>query len=52
MACSRAITRSRIRSSAPATTARIAKDALALFPEGESKQALVEVVDFCVARAH
>jgi octaprenyl-diphosphate synthase len=30
----------------------IAKDALALFPEGESKQALVEVVDFCVARAH
>ncbi len=30
----------------------IAKDALALFPEGESKQALVEVVDFCVARAY
>jgi octaprenyl-diphosphate synthase len=30
----------------------IAKDALALFPEGNSKQALVEVVDFCVARAH
>lgn len=30
----------------------IAKDALALFPEGGSKQALVEVVDFCVARAH
>jgi len=30
----------------------IAKDALALFPEGQSKQALVEVVDFCVARAH
>jgi octaprenyl-diphosphate synthase len=29
----------------------IAKDALALFPEGQSKQALVEVVDFCVARA-
>ena len=30
----------------------IAKDALALFPEGQSKQAIVEVVDFCVARAH
>jgi octaprenyl-diphosphate synthase len=30
----------------------IAKDALALFPEGESKGALIEVVDFCVARAH
>ncbi len=30
----------------------IAKDALALFPQGESKQALVEVVDFCVARAY
>src|SRR5579871_6068978 len=30
----------------------IAKDALALFPESESKVALIEVVDFCVARAH
>jgi octaprenyl-diphosphate synthase len=30
----------------------IAKDALALFPEGESKSGLTEVVDFCVARAH
>ncbi len=30
----------------------IAKDALALFPEGEGKRALLEVVDFCVARAH
>jgi octaprenyl-diphosphate synthase len=30
----------------------IAKDALALFPESESKGALIEVVDFCVARAY
>ncbi len=30
----------------------IAKDALALFPEGDAKKALLEVVDFCVARAH
>jgi octaprenyl-diphosphate synthase len=30
----------------------IAKDALALFPEGESKGALIDVVDFCVARAY
>jgi len=30
----------------------IAKDALALFPESESKAALIDVVDFCVARAH
>src|SRR5262249_49430578 len=30
----------------------IAKDALALFPESEIKHALIEVVDFCVARAH
>jgi octaprenyl-diphosphate synthase len=30
----------------------IAKDALALFPEGEGKGALIDVVDFCVARAH
>jgi octaprenyl-diphosphate synthase len=30
----------------------IAKDALALFPEGEGKRALLEVVDFCVARTH
>ena len=30
----------------------IAKDALALFPDGDGKHALLEVVDFCVARAH
>jgi octaprenyl-diphosphate synthase len=30
----------------------IAKDALALFPESEGKRALIEAVDFCVARAH
>jgi octaprenyl-diphosphate synthase len=30
----------------------IAKDALALFPDSEAKRALLEVVDFCVARAH
>jgi octaprenyl-diphosphate synthase len=30
----------------------IAKDALALFPENDAKRALLEVVDFCVARAH
>ena len=30
----------------------IAKDALALFPDGDSKRALLQVVDFCVARAH
>ncbi len=30
----------------------IAKDALALFPESDGKKALLEVVDFCVARAH
>jgi octaprenyl-diphosphate synthase len=30
----------------------IAKDALALFPDGDGKRALLEVVDFCVARAH
>jgi octaprenyl-diphosphate synthase len=30
----------------------IAKDALALFPPSESKDALIEVVDFCVARAY
>ena len=30
----------------------IAKDALALFPDSEGKRALIEVVDFCVARAH
>ncbi len=29
----------------------IAKDALALFPESDAKKALLEVVDFCVARA-
>ena len=30
----------------------IAKDALALFPDGAMKAALVETVDFCIARAH
>jgi octaprenyl-diphosphate synthase len=30
----------------------IAKDALALFADGEGKRALLEVVDFCVSRAH
>jgi octaprenyl-diphosphate synthase len=30
----------------------IAKDALALFPDTGGKQALLDVVDFCVARAH
>jgi octaprenyl-diphosphate synthase len=30
----------------------IAKDALALFGESDLKRALLEVVDFCVARAH
>ncbi len=30
----------------------IAKDALAIFPASDGKQALLDVVDFCVARAH
>jgi octaprenyl-diphosphate synthase len=30
----------------------IAKDALALFADSDGKRALLEVVDFCVARAH
>jgi octaprenyl-diphosphate synthase len=30
----------------------IAKDALAIFPQNEGKQALLDVVDFCVSRAH
>ncbi|MBX3534433.1 MAG: polyprenyl synthetase family protein [Xanthobacteraceae bacterium] len=30
----------------------IAKDALAIFPQSDGKQALLDVVDFCVARAH
>jgi len=30
----------------------IAKDALAIFPQSEGKQALLDVVDFCVSRAH
>ncbi len=30
----------------------IAKEALALFPETPLKQALIEAVDFCIARAH
>jgi octaprenyl-diphosphate synthase len=30
----------------------IAKDALALFPQGPMKSALIDVVDFCLARTH
>jgi len=30
----------------------MAKDALALFPPSEMKQALEETVEFCIARAH
>ena len=30
--------------------AAIARDALGLFPDGEAKNALTEVVDFCVER--
>ena len=30
----------------------MAKDALALFPASEMKQALEEAVEFCIARAH
>ena len=30
----------------------MAKDALALFPASEMKQALEEAVQFCIARAH
>ena len=30
----------------------IAKDALALFPDGAMKRALMDVVDFCISRAH
>jgi octaprenyl-diphosphate synthase len=30
----------------------MARDALALFPNGPMKQALLETVDFCIARAH
>jgi octaprenyl-diphosphate synthase len=30
----------------------IAKDALAIFPASDGKQALLDVVDFCVSRAH
>jgi octaprenyl-diphosphate synthase len=30
----------------------IARDALELFPASEWKQALLQTVDFCVARAH
>ncbi|ABS66621.1 polyprenyl synthetase family protein [Xanthobacter versatilis] len=30
----------------------IAKDALALFPNGQAKDALMEAVDFCLSRAH
>jgi octaprenyl-diphosphate synthase len=32
--------------------AAIARDALGLFPDGEPKHALTEVVDFCVERAY
>jgi octaprenyl-diphosphate synthase len=30
----------------------IARDALALFPDSSMKSALVETVDFCIARTH
>ena len=30
----------------------MARDALALFPNGKTKTALLQVVDFCIARAH
>jgi octaprenyl-diphosphate synthase len=30
----------------------MARDALALFPKNPIKQALLETVDFCIARAH
>jgi octaprenyl-diphosphate synthase len=30
----------------------MAKDALALFPASEMKQALEDTVEFCIARAH
>ena len=30
----------------------IARDALGIFPDGEAKRVLVDVVDFCVERAH
>jgi octaprenyl-diphosphate synthase len=30
----------------------IARDALAIFPQSSLKDALLEAVDFCVARAH
>lgn len=30
----------------------MARDALALFPDGPMKQALLDTVDFCIARAH
>jgi len=32
--------------------AAIARDALALFPSSPMKQALLDTVDFCIARAH
>jgi octaprenyl-diphosphate synthase len=30
----------------------VARDALAPFPEGAHKNALLQVVDFCIERAH
>lgn len=30
----------------------VARDALAIFPEGTEKQAMLDVIDFCIARAH
>lgn len=30
----------------------MARDALAIFPEGEMRRALIQAVDFCIARAH
>ena len=34
------------------TYGAMAKDALAIFPESEARRALLDVVDFCVSRAH
>jgi len=30
----------------------MARDALALFPEGPMKRALLDTIEFCIARAH
>ena len=48
----RATTRSPTRSSAPATTASARSTRWRLFPPGKAKAALVEAVEFAVARAY